>query len=65
MLQQNLWTVTEVADELGVTTGRVRQICRAHGIGEILGKTRVLTDADVDRIRNLPDRRRRKSPKQG
>lgn len=59
MIRQTLWTVAEVAESIGVTTGRIRQICIEHGFGQIVGNTRVLADAEVDAIRNLPDRRKK------
>lgn len=43
-------TVTEAAKELGLTPGRIRQICIAHKIGEIHGTIRVLTAEDVHKI---------------
>ena len=55
----NVWTVAEVARELELTTGRIRQICREHNIGEVKGRDRLLSESDMRRIRNLPDRRKK------
>lgn len=57
MIQQKLHTVTEVARSLGLTTGRIRQICNEHGIGEIYGSTRLFSEKEVKQLCNIPDRR--------
>lgn len=51
--------VEYVAKALNVTTGRVRQLARQHGIGERFGRDWMFRDADVLALRELPDRRRR------
>lgn len=58
MIKENIRTVSDVAEELRITTGRVRQICREFDIGVVVGKTRLLSDEDVDKIRQRPDRRK-------
>lgn len=58
ILKEKIHTVTEVAKLLGITTGRVRQICREKEIGQIIGKTRILTDKDIKEIESRPDRRK-------
>lgn len=58
MIREKLHTVSDVADELGITTGRVRQICREFGIGEFIGRDRLLTQEEFEKIRNRPDRRK-------
>ncbi len=55
-LQNSLFTMTEVAKELGVTCGRVSQLCstlREKGaeIGSELGKMRVFNRAEIELIR--------------
>lgn len=61
MATQQLFSVQQAARKLGVTDSRVRQICREHEIGVLLGRDRVLTKEDIDRIENLPDRRKKVS----
>lgn len=61
MATQQLFSVQQVADELGITDRRVRQICTEHEIGIMLGRDRVLTNDDLRRIKNLPDRRKKQS----
>lgn len=61
MATQQLFSVQQVAEELGITDRRVRQICAEHEIGVMLGRDRVLTDDDLRRIKNLPDRRKKQS----
>jgi hypothetical protein len=56
-LQEKVFTVSEVARLLEITTGRVRQICRELMIGEVKGKTRLLTVEDIQHIEKRPDRR--------
>lgn len=59
MTTQPFFSVQQVAKQLGLTDGRIRQICREYEIGVLLGRDRVLTEADVNRIKNLPDRRKK------
>lgn len=61
MATQQLFSVQQAARKLGVTDSRVRQICREHEIGVLLGRDRVLTNEDIDKIENLPDRRKKVS----
>jgi hypothetical protein len=53
-----LFTVTDVARLLEITPGRVRQICRELELGQVFGKTRLLTVGDVAKIRSRGDGRR-------
>jgi len=47
-------TVAEAAQTLGVTPGRVRQLCQAHGLGEMLTpRMRLLSARDVAKLRRL------------
>lgn len=55
-LQNSLFTMTEVAKELGVTCGRVSQLCsflRKKGtiIGSDLGKMKVFNLAEIELIK--------------
>ncbi len=59
-IQQNFLTSKEAADILGVTDARVRQLCIANeNIGKKHGHVWILTMADVDRIRLLPEFRKK------
>ena len=60
-MKTNLKTVAEVADMLGLTHGRVRQICRKYELGRILGHDRLLAPADIRAIKSRPDGRRKKT----
>ena len=51
MTSDTLYTTKQVADALGITTGRVRQLARALGIGRWVGSMRLYTDADIDALR--------------
>lgn len=59
MATQQLFSVQQAASQIGVTDGRIRQICREHEIGVVIGRDRVLTEEDIERIKNLPDRRKK------
>lgn len=48
-----LLTVEEVAAELGLTEGRVRQICRAGRLGEKVGTTWVITRPALEAFKKL------------
>ena len=52
MTTDTLYTTKQVADALGITTGRVRQIARKFEIGRWVGSMRLYTDADVAAIRD-------------
>lgn len=46
-----LFTVTEAAAELDISTGRVRALCLAMGLGTRYGeRLRLLTAADIRRL---------------
>lgn len=61
MATQQLFSVQQAAEQLELTDSRIRQICREHKIGVLLGRDRVLTADDIEQIRNLPDRRKKMS----
>lgn len=49
------WMTTEqVAIELGVTTGRIRQLARQLGVGTTVGRGRLYSDADLAGMRSRP-----------
>ena len=63
-----IFTTTSAAESLGITDGRVRQILRAleeakTPIGTRAGRAWLLTEEDVEAIRNLPDGRLKDSRK--
>jgi hypothetical protein len=46
------YTTKEAADALGIkSTGQVRQLAAALGVGEKWGRDWMFTDADLDRMR--------------
>lgn len=54
------YTCQEAAVKLGVTDARVRQLCIAHSdIGQKHGRVWLLTEYDVEQIRNLPEFRKK------
>lgn len=59
-IQQDFLTSREAAEILGVTDARVRQLCIANkNIGKKHGHVWILTMVDVDRIRLLPEFRKK------
>ena len=56
MTTETLYTTKQVADALGITTGRVRQLARALKLGRWVGSVRLYTEADVDALRNRHSR---------
>jgi len=59
-IQQDFLTSKEAAELLGVTDARVRQLCISkENIGKKHGHVWILTGADVERIRLLPEFRKK------
>lgn len=59
---QEFFTAQEAAARLSVTDARIRQICAAHeNIGKKHGFAWLLTEADILRIQNLPEFRKKTS----
>ena len=57
---QQFFTALEAAELLKVTDARIRQLCISYeNIGKKHGKMWILTDADIERIRNLPEFRKK------
>ena len=54
-----LLTGPQVAAILGLNESRIRQIAIAHGLGWQVGRDRLYRPEDVERLRALPDRRRK------
>ena len=53
-----LFTVQQVATILRdppYTTGWIRRLCIKHDIGRIVGRDRLMTEADLRRLRSLVD----------
>jgi len=47
------WLTTEqVAEALGITTGRVRQLARRYQLGTMIGRGRLYSPADVEVMRS-------------
>ena len=57
-IRQKLYTAIEAAQILGLTDGRIRQVCRWNSIGTKIGAAWLLTDADMKRIGKLENRKR-------
>lgn len=54
------YSTKEAASILGLTEGRICQLCRWNeGIGTKFGRDWILTEADLEKIRNLPDGRKK------
>lgn len=45
-------TIQEVADELNVTPGRVRQLCQENLLGRKFGRQWLITRAELDEYKN-------------
>lgn len=57
---QEFYTAQEAASRLGVTDARIRQLCAAHeNIGKKHGFAWLLTEADLLRIQQLPEFRKK------
>ena len=50
MTSPTLYTTQQAADTLGLTTGRVRQLARALGIGRKVGRDHLFTEQDIERL---------------
>lgn len=50
----DIYTVSEVAEIMGISPSRIRQICIEHDIGTVLGKTRVFTKSELKRLQDVP-----------
>lgn len=59
---QEFLTAKEAADRLGVTDARVRQLCiQYQSIGKKHGNAWILTGEDIERIKALPEFRKKVS----
>jgi len=48
-----LYSTKDAAAAIGASASAVRRICKSHGVGRLLGRDRVLTSADVERLKGL------------
>lgn len=61
-IAQEFYTAQEAAKRLGVTDARVRQLCiQYENIGKKHGSSWLLTEADILRIQQLPEFRKKSS----
>lgn len=49
--QTPLYSTRQVADRLGLHDGHIRRLAAQLGIGTLIGKQWVFTDADIDALR--------------
>lgn len=49
-----VYTVPEIADEMGLSHGRVRALCREHDLGVVKGRDRILTYKEVLKLKRIP-----------
>lgn len=49
----NFWTVSDIAEEMKLSTARIRQLCLEYKIGTKRGRMRFLSLADVRRIKRI------------
>lgn len=59
MSTEKLFSVMDVADKLGVSDARVRQLCIEYEIGQIVGSSRVLTEEDVEQLEEIRSNQRK------
>lgn len=45
---RRLYSTRQAAETLGISKSRINQLCREHGYGQLVGTSRVLTQAEVD-----------------
>jgi hypothetical protein len=45
-----IFGIVEAAERIKLCVTRVKQICRQHGIGQVVGGRRILTDSDLPLI---------------
>lgn len=64
--RDRLYSTAEVARRLALSPAHVRRLAARHGIGLVIGKTRVFTEDDVQRLRerNTQVGRPRMSPQE-
>lgn len=50
---QDVYTLQQAADHLGITGTRVRQMCLEHKIGTKIGHFRFLNSEDIDKLEKI------------
>jgi|GEM_PF-4476209 len=49
-MRDKFWSQSEIAEALGVRRSLVDRQCRRLGLGRIVGKTKILTEPEVDQL---------------
>ena len=49
-----LYDVQDAAKFLGVSRERIQQLVSKHGIGQLIGNTRVLTSEELQKLKAIP-----------
>lgn len=49
------YTITEAAAVLGISPAWARRLAARHGIGQIKGRTRILSQRQLDRLREAAE----------
>ena len=57
-MKTKLYTTSQAAELLGLTDGRIRQICRANSIGEKRGRDWFLTAREVTSLMKSENRKK-------
>ena len=48
------FTVNDAAETLGVSAGRIRQLCIEHSIGKVIGRDRLISQDGMKRLKEIP-----------
>ena len=51
------YTIKQVAEQFGLTSSRIRQLCDQLGVGSRVGSMRLLSAADVRALKKLKRRK--------
>ena len=54
---KGIYTVQTAAEKLGISDSYLRKLCIDHEIGQRAGHPRLLTDADLTKLRKLPKKK--------
>ena len=60
-IQFRFYTVPEVAKDLGIDAQALSEYCSRRKIGQKMGHSRLLSDSDVQRIKDRPKGRPKKN----
>lgn len=58
-MKTKLYTTSQAAELLGLTDGRIRQICRGNGIGTKQGRDWFLTSKELRKLRSAENRKKK------